>query len=518
MRWLIPVLVLGACGDGGGSAPADAGADAACADPSREPTGIGEYSSPAAFDRSMCTPGALDGLDPSDLWIARLPELDREQGLARIDLGCPGLLVRSAGVFGLELATDAQLTADDLYWRTRISIENNVFTDAFDLCARDGDALVGRYARCYEGMGETDCVETELVLEPFRRLPGESEAEGLELVAEHGDHWPPAFTANVRVHEGIAYVARGSDGLRIVDVSDPASPVDLARVGAQSDDFNDIKIIETAGGATYALVASAVRGVLVIHVSDPTEPELVATFTPSGEANHGVHSIFVDETDGRYYAYLADGYSSLLGVWDVTEPELPELWLTYELPDSNWGIHDLYADDHRAYLNATYGGLVIVDLAPSPGVSTVVGRYSHDQFQYSHSSWVTTAGGRTIAVTGDEGYDAHLHVVDVDPASPAFTQRLGGYQTRSIVSIHNIMTVGERAYVSYYLDGVRILDLSDPAAPELVAYFNSWDREQSMGELFEGAVGIDVDPAAGLVYVADTPRGLLILRETAPAP
>jgi hypothetical protein len=391
-----------------------------------------------------------------------------------------------------------------------------VFTEAFNLCAREGDNLVGRYARCFETNAEIDCLETELVLEPFGRLPGEGEAEGLELVSEHGgDRWSPAFTANVRVHEGIAYVARGGDGLRIVDVSDPAAPVDLARFGAQSDDFNDVKIVETSGNATYALLASAARGILVLHVSDPEAPEHVATFTPDGTANHGVHSIFVDQVDGRHYAYLADGYSNLLGVWDVTDPELPQLWLTYELPDTDWGIHDLYADDHRVYLNATFGGLVIVDLAPAPGISTVVGRYSHDGNQYSHSSWVTTAGGRTVAITGDEGYDAHVHVVDVDPGSPDFLQRLGGYQTRPIASVHNIMAVGERAYVSWYLDGVRVLDLSDPGNPALVAYYNTWDREQSMGEAFEGAVGIDVDPAAGLIYVADTPRGLLILRETA---
>ena len=37
-------------------------------------------------------------------------------------------------------------------------------------------------------------------------------------------------------------------------------------------------------------------------------------------------------------------------------------------------------------------------------------------------------------------------------------------------------------------------------------------RRRDGNSFFEGAIGIDVDLAANLVYVADTARGLLILR------
>jgi hypothetical protein len=89
--------------------------------------------------------------------------------------------------------------------------------------------------------------------------------------------------------------------------------------------------------------------------------------------------------------------------------------------------------------------------------------------------------------------------------------RLGELSLRPEVSIHNIMAFGDVAYVSWYQDGVRLVDVSDPTAPRVTAYYNSWDGRDGRS-FFEGAIGLDVDLAAGLLYVADTARGLIVLR------
>jgi hypothetical protein len=75
------------------------------------------------------------------------------------------------------------------------------------------------------------------------------------------------------------------------------------------------------------------------------------------------------------------------------------------------------------------------------------------------------------------------------------------------------MAFGTRAYLTHYQDGVRILDVADPANPRQIAYYNTWDpqADYATSAFFEGAVGLDVDRARGLVFVADSPRGLLIL-------
>ena len=103
--------------------------------------------------------------------------------------------------------------------------------------------------------------------------------------------------------------------------------------------------------------------------------------------------------------------------------------------------------------------------------------------------------------------------VDVDPASVEYMQTIGEFKLRETVSIHNIMVVGDRAYVAYYQNGLRVLDISDPTQPLQIAYYNTWDPDTGRGSFYEGALGVDVDPNTGLIYVADSESGLVILRE-----
>ena len=92
---------------------------------------------------------------------------------------------------------------------------------------------------------------------------------------------------------------------------------------------------------------------------------------------------------------------------------------------------------------------------------------------------------------------------------------VASWQTRPWISIHNIMAFGTKAYFTHYQDGVRVLDLSDPTNPRQLGYYNTWDpqADYATSAFYEGAVGLDVDLARKLVFVADSPRGLLILRD-----
>jgi len=124
----------------------------------------------------------------------------------------------------------------------------------------------------------------------------------------------------------------------------------------------------------------------------------------------------------------------------------------------------------------------------------------------------TEAGGRKISVHGDEGAGAHVKIIDVDPGSDEFMQVIGSFQVPNGASAHNIMAFGDRAYVAWYQNGVRVLDLSDPTQPRQVAHYNTWTPVSGEVSLFEGTLGIDVDLAQGLIYAADTQRGLVVLR------
>jgi hypothetical protein len=73
---------------------------------------------------------------------------------------------------------------------------------------------------------------------------------------------------------------------------------------------------------------------------------------------------------------------------------------------------------------------------------------------------------------------------------------------------------GDRLYIAWYQEGVRVLDVSNPTKPREVAHFNAY-RESDPGRtdgVFEGAYGIRV-PGDDFVYVVESARGLLILDE-----
>jgi hypothetical protein len=223
--------------------------------------------------------------------------------------------------------------------------------------------------------------------------------------------------------------------------------------------------------------------------------------------------VFVETRNGETRAYFGN-YDGTCPVWDVTDPAQPKRLGRFR-GEANL-IHDLSVVDGIAYLNAWDAGMLVVDFN-TPSMPMLTASWTDTPTGTSHSNWTTTIGGRHLAIHGEEGYGAHLDVLDLDAASPSFMKSIGTYKTRDWISIHNIMAFGSKAYFTHYQDGVRILDLSVPTQPVLAGYFNTWDPQgpTTTSEFFAGAVGLDVDPDRKLIFVADT-RGLLILRDDTP--
>lgn len=492
-----------------------------------------ETGPPGPPDGLACDQGdAFAGLDFVGMWHFKLVFPDWPSAsftTLRVSSGPAGstalaggreptaLVLDQSGMF-IEVVTDT--TADG----------GSVVTRTYRICSLEADSAV---AGTYQFCRDDECVTA--ALSGRKLLPlDEPVADGVTLIGEYngeGGQWRDAsLTLNVRVRGDVAYVARRFDGLRIVDISDLARPVELGHAPVSvegSELYNDLKIATGPDGAIYALMASNVRGVVVIDVTRPEQPVEVASFPGAEDAPDGrpsVHTLFVDGTTGGGggggggRAYVSFNDSESLHIYDIADPGAPVLLGEYRNPrmDTDFAgtLHDLYVASGVAYLNYWGLGMTIVDVA-DPAAPVLLGEFRDYGELASHSNWVTQVGGRTVSVHGDEGYNAHVRIVDVDPASAEFATMLGSYQTRPEVSAHNILAHGERAYVTYYQDGLRILDLSDPYNPRKVAHYHTWPGlAPGYGEgFFEGAIGVDHDPTTGLIYLADTHRGLLILIE-----
>ncbi|MGE0546076.1 MAG: LVIVD repeat-containing protein [Kofleriaceae bacterium] len=332
---------------------------------------------------------------------------------------------------------------------------------------------------------------------------GEAEAERLTLVGEYRDPaWQSwQYTLNVRVAGTLAFLIRDAE-LSIIETADPSNPVLVGRyLSSKGGGGNDVKLVES-GAKRYAVIATS--PVEIVDVTDPAQPTQAALIPAYA------HTLFVEHRGDQIYLYLA-GESSV-PIYDITDPRAPMLAGSYQSASSY--VHDLSVENGIAYLNAWEGGFLMVDFT-MPAQPVLLGAWAPTTIGASHSSWPTTVDGHRIAVHGDEGYGAHLDVIDIDPASPSFMQPIGEYKTRDAVSIHNVMAIGRRAFVAYYQDGVRVVDLANPEQPALLGYFNTWNPESPDHDErpYLGASGIDVDVARKLIFVADTPRGLVILQD-----
>ena len=88
-------------------------------------------------------------------------------------------------------------------------------------------------------------------------------------------------------------------------------------------------------------------------------------------------------------------------------------------------------------------------------------------------------------------------------------------------TIHNPLLSGTDLYVSWYTDGIRVLDMKDPRNVREVAYFvppsvNNPIQPSQRGTLTNATQvwGVAYDEARKLVYASDMNSGLWILKRT----
>lgn len=501
--WFAALSLVAACSGGGDPPiqPIDAGVDAP--PPIDAPMSTGTFDSPDDFDRSGCVAGSLAGVDPQGIYHLRI-NFDgfTSTTASRFDVLGGG---QFGGVLAGRDATAASATADDLFLYRRIDDQNS---RALDLCARSGDDLTGQYAFC----NPQGCLLGQVTARKVNRLT-EAPASGLRLLGEYSDPtWGPGIGVNVRVVDNLAYLARYQDGLRILDITDPANIVEVGHAATEDSSgreiYNDVKIVD-ARGRRYAIMESNLVGAVVWDVTTPATPQIVARMGTTGGRGVDIHTLFVD--GGK--AYLANTDLGL-EIYDLADPANPVRLGEFPNPSSGGDVflHDLYVSGDRAYLNFWGAGMVIVDVS-NPTAPRAVGTFADYGETSSHSNWVTQVGARKIAAHGDEQWGSHLRLVDVTEGTAGFLRQTGEWKTRDEVSAHNIMAFGNRVYVAYYQDGIRVIDIADPAAPRQVAWYNTWpgyDRAYGRS-FFEGAVGLDVDLVRNRIYVADSNRNLMIL-------
>lgn len=133
----------------------------------------------------------------------------------------------------------------------------------------------------------------------------------------------PGFANNVDVVGNYAFIAAGSAGLQIVDVTDRDDPQRVASYDTNGN-ANDVRVV-----GNYAYIADGVAGLQIINVANPLSPTLSGTYNTPGEAN----DVVIVGTN----AYVADGLAGLQ-IIDVSDPAAPQLIGAVDTPGKTRGV------------------------------------------------------------------------------------------------------------------------------------------------------------------------------------
>ncbi|MBL4699164.1 MAG: hypothetical protein JKX70_10060 [Phycisphaerales bacterium] len=303
----------------------------------------------------------------------------------------------------------------------------------------------------------------------------------------------------------VIYMASSQVGLMLFDVSDPANIVQLETYGG----FLEVYGVLQANGHLYVNR----NGLEVLDVSDPRSPVLAHTLDWM--------NLYQKSDASGSLMYLVD--SERFSIFDISNPSEMNLVGSVAMNISHWFYQNVHVADGRAYLS-TDGSVEVIDVA-DPANPAYLGTYS---ILNAHNT-------QTIDDIGYVASGDGLHILDVsNPGTPevGFVETVGA--ARSVVVDRGLAYIADAIFnQSSLTSGLRIVDVSDPTAPELIGSINligpTWDLvvDQDLVYTADGYFGfhivdvsqpelpvviggydteretIDLDVKDGVVYVAD---------------
>jgi hypothetical protein len=251
-----------------------------------------------------------------------------------------------------------------------------------------------------------------------------------ELAWLHSSFNSEGLAYDLVVRYPYVYIADGTHGVVIADVSSPSSPVEVF----------DLDIDGDALGLTeygdYLIVAAGGAGVKIYDISDPDSLQFVSSFNTAGKAW---------ECAVRGNAlYVADGGNGLVSV-DISDIHNPQ---TIGKHSTRLARAVAVSENNVVVADHDRGIKVFTEDYPSLGtfVSDYVPRISVEE--------VCVQDGYAYIAAGTEG----LVVFDIsDVKSPVPADTLD-----TEAAIWDIFAYGDYLFAAADEDGVMILDISDP--------------------------------------------------------
>jgi choice-of-anchor B domain-containing protein len=338
-----------------------------------------------------------------------------------------------------------------------------------------------------------------------------------------------------------------NNGVAVFDVTDPSEPAEVGTISGVNSSWRDVKVYQYFNESinlwqayAYSITEGNNGGVSIVDLNNlPHSISLV-------EKNNVVstsHNIYISNVDYSLNIALPGQTPSLQVVGANTKGgafqsySLATPTTLNNVTTKNYGsgyTHDgasLAIDDQRSVNDCgllSGSCTVFIDFnekemklwnITDPNNATQLGTAEYNDVaksnQYVHSGWGTE--DKQFVLLHDEfdenrgGLNTTVRIFSIENlTTPTQVGQWTG-PTRAID--HNGFVRGNRYYMSNYERGLTVLDITDPANPSQVGFFDTYTPSNSAN--FNGAWGVYPFLPSGNILVSDINSGLYILKDNA---
>lgn len=358
----------------------------------------------------------------------------------------------------------------------------------------------------------------------------------------------PESVADIELEQELdrpyAYVARAryrgnyDRGMDIIDLSDPTHPKLLLHWVNENDDLNvgvgglDIKYFKHSG--RYYVVLSVQfgqgpdndLGAIVFDVTGLPDVSKVREVARIREPDMpgGFHNIFIyQHSNGTPYLIttIRGPGANMYDLSKVVSGDVENAFAAnIPIPGpegTRLSYHDFYASFHPdsgedRFYGGGSGGYYVYDISNIEAPEIRVTLNGISGVRRGHTFTPGPNGRYVIAET--EYQYAPLRIFDLQPALDGdvtnIRQPISAWTANWENLSHNHEVRWPYVFVSAYLDGLQVFSLMDPKNPQTVGYYDTIPTD--VGGVMDGAFGVDVRNADGLIVISDGSTGLWTFR------
>ena len=278
-----------------------------------------------------------------------------------------------------------------------------------------------------------------------------------------------------------AYVADGTNGLRILNVTDPTSVYEIGSYNPGTGTAYDVKLKDD-----YIYLSYGTQGLVILDKSNKVSPTLVGQVSAFLNGNE---SLGLDVVGS--YAYMACGFGGMAMI-AISDPENPSYLSSYA--DGNFARDVAGTGSTYAFITYQNHGLVVAQTG-NPLTIVKYGNYSAGDYygitldfaQYTRYAYIGSKDG--------------LIVMNLwNPEAPSI--KTDASYIESGKKILDTYRAGEYLFASYEDYGMKIFNMTARNVPV---------NDGIIGTFYDGGIGSSIFVSQFYAYLVDETDGLEII-------